>query len=336
MRRLPFALAASLLFAVTGCTTSEFYTTHIGTTPALVTTADVRVIIERPGRNGIGTVICTEASPDVAKALSAAQSLSGAGGADGTSGSATLTSSTAEALSQLSGRVPGIVALRDSMFAACSAYANGVLGADAYAMILSRYGELLTTLILADAASSGPRPVPPAAASPILTLPDSAFPKLPGKAAGASFIPSAPAEASATDNAPDAGTATLLLGAVDATDPGITDARKLAVKATIPAPAAAPDDADTKADSAGPSPAIAAEIGKMQWEYLHLSVTAPIMVACINEYDPTRAMPLDAAGTPIRNPLLETYCGPFIRALLDKIHSDTVRGIPIPRGGSRG
>jgi hypothetical protein len=69
----------------------------------------------------------------------------------------------AETITQLAGRTAGVVALRDGLYAACQPYANGVLGQDAYSLILSQYGSLLVRLV---SASSAPDPGDkPAAAS---------------------------------------------------------------------------------------------------------------------------------------------------------------------------
>jgi hypothetical protein len=117
-------------------------------TPATITTADVRMVMER--RHPIlGTkVICTEPSPDVAKALSAAASLSGQGGNDKITAGAAFGASTAEAVAELAGRSTALLGLRDGLYRACEAFANGAIGADAYALVLSRYGQLMTTLFL--------------------------------------------------------------------------------------------------------------------------------------------------------------------------------------------
>jgi len=61
---------------------------------------------------------------------------SGAGGAS------------AEAVLALAGRSTALLGLRDGLYRACEAYANGAIGADAYALVLSRYGQLMTTLFL--------------------------------------------------------------------------------------------------------------------------------------------------------------------------------------------
>jgi hypothetical protein len=44
------------------------------------------------------------------------------------------------------GRTAGVVALRDGLYYACQAYANQLIGKDAYALILSQYGNLLVAL----------------------------------------------------------------------------------------------------------------------------------------------------------------------------------------------
>jgi hypothetical protein len=48
----------------------------------------------------------------------------------------------------LAGRSTALLGLRDGLYRAYEAYANGVIGADAYALVLSRYGQLMTTLFL--------------------------------------------------------------------------------------------------------------------------------------------------------------------------------------------
>jgi hypothetical protein len=117
-------------------------------TPATFTTADVRMITQRRRPYSHDTVMCTEPSPDVAKALSAAAQLSGSGGNAGTTGSLAAGGASAEAVIALAGRSTALLGLRDGLYRACEAYANGAIGADAYALVLSRYGQLMTTLFL--------------------------------------------------------------------------------------------------------------------------------------------------------------------------------------------
>jgi len=97
-------------------------------------------------------ILCSAPSPDWATALAMAQQLQGSGGVTGgASASLTASNSLTETVTALAGRTAGVVALRDGLYKACEAYANGVIGKDAYALILSQYGNLLVAL----AGSSG-------------------------------------------------------------------------------------------------------------------------------------------------------------------------------------
>lgn len=139
----------SLLLA--GCTSPNGGTRNIGfgRTAGLSTTGSIRVITERERD---GRVVCTEPSPDYAVAFNADRSL-------------TVTVPVSETQQQkVEGKsnttetihVPGqersqaVMALRDGLYAACQSYANGVIGHDAYAMILSQYGALLVALVSTD------------------------------------------------------------------------------------------------------------------------------------------------------------------------------------------
>ena len=148
MKYLVSVLAISSL--VTGCSFLEDdidrgYAQRSLLTPVTFTAADVRIITQR-SRNG--QIVCTEPSPDVAKALSAAASASGQGGNGSATGSLAAGGASAEAALALAGRSTALLGLRDGLYRACEAYANGVIGADAYALVLSRYGQLMTTLFL--------------------------------------------------------------------------------------------------------------------------------------------------------------------------------------------
>jgi hypothetical protein len=106
------------------------------------------MVTERPRQIDSGPplpTICTEPSPDVAVAFgkSLAASVTEQGG---TSGSGSLSVASTETATALAGRTAGVLALRDGLYAACQSYVNGVLGHDAYAVILSQYGNLLVAL----------------------------------------------------------------------------------------------------------------------------------------------------------------------------------------------
>jgi hypothetical protein len=57
----------------------------------------------------------------------------------------------AESLAQLTNRLATIQLLRDALYRACEAYANGALSNAAYAVILSRYDDLLIRPLIAKA-----------------------------------------------------------------------------------------------------------------------------------------------------------------------------------------
>jgi hypothetical protein len=151
MRYVVPGLAVSIL---AGCSILEdevargYAQNYRFTTGAVFTTADIRVVSEREHPVTGRKVICTEPTPDVAKALSAAAQLSAKGGNAETSGSLAAGGASGETVMALAGRSTALLGLRDGLYRACEAYANGALGADAYALILSRYGQLMTTLFL--------------------------------------------------------------------------------------------------------------------------------------------------------------------------------------------
>ena len=123
----------------------------VGTTPALVMGPNLRVVTQRErmidGRGSIPTM-CLEPSPDVVvafgKKLDGALTVKAETGLDG---SQTLKLDSTEAASAIAGRDKAVLALRDGLYAACQSYANGTLGHDAYALILSQYGNLLVALV---------------------------------------------------------------------------------------------------------------------------------------------------------------------------------------------
>ncbi len=156
--------SAVLILAVSsqvGCSIFEDeagrgYVERAALAPATFTTADVRAIINRPHPVLQTPVVCTEPTPDVAKALSAAVQFNASGGNAGTTGNLAGGAASAEALTALAGRSTALLGLRDGLYRACEAYANGAIGADAYGLILSRYGQLMTTLFLGQDIASAP------------------------------------------------------------------------------------------------------------------------------------------------------------------------------------
>ena len=144
------ALVVVVSFSIGGCSVLEDevnkgFAQRERLTTVTFTTADVRVITQRNRKNSPNPIVCTEPSPDVAKALSAAAQLSGS---VANKGSVAAGGASAEAVAALAGRSTALLGLRDGLYRACEAYANGAIGADAYALVLSRYGQLMTTLFL--------------------------------------------------------------------------------------------------------------------------------------------------------------------------------------------
>ncbi|MEO0036475.1 MAG: hypothetical protein RLZZ501_2498 [Pseudomonadota bacterium] len=125
------------------------------------TTADVRTVISRNRFDDAATdpknkkIICSEPSPDIAMAIAMVSKLSASttnsvGGTASDTINATAEHNLTQTLTQLVGRSVAVQALRDGTFRACEAYANGAIDKDEYSLILSQYGDVLSTLILAE------------------------------------------------------------------------------------------------------------------------------------------------------------------------------------------
>jgi hypothetical protein len=114
-------------------------------------------------------ILCAAPSPDWATALAIAQQISGSGSAPGgPSASLSASNSLTETITALAGRTAGVVALRDGLYNACQAYANGVIGKDGYALVLSQYGNLLVALAGSSSGGGGggTSSSPPASSTP--------------------------------------------------------------------------------------------------------------------------------------------------------------------------
>lgn len=145
---------------LTGCTTNgtikEVQSMDGGR--VMLTSADVRMISQvtprkesQPGVILPQHITCAEPSPDVAKAVSATLQVGttlSAGLPTGVSPevAAAITRARAESIAQLGERLATISLLRDALYRACEAYANGALSSTAYAILLSRYDDTMITL----------------------------------------------------------------------------------------------------------------------------------------------------------------------------------------------
>jgi len=157
----------ALVVAVTGCSNSDFRAEHrtLATSEVLATDAGARLVTATPIVGGVDNtgrfrphqVNCAEPSPDVAKAIQAAFSsgvsvdVSGQPANTPAEMQAKLANAVAvsrsEALAQLTERLPTIQLLRDGLFRACEAYSNGALSPISYALVLSRYGDTMVTML---------------------------------------------------------------------------------------------------------------------------------------------------------------------------------------------
>ncbi len=155
MRIVPVASACVLSIYLGGCAfvadpnawPQKF---QYGDSNTLVMGGNLRMVTERDRERLIGPplpTVCTEPSPDVAVAFGRALAAQGSySQPSGPSVSGNVSASTTEQATALAGRTAGVLALRDGLYAACQAYTNGILGQDAYAMVLSQYGNLLVAL----------------------------------------------------------------------------------------------------------------------------------------------------------------------------------------------
>jgi len=108
------------ILALAGCSILEDdvargFAQRDSSTPVTFTTADVRMIAQRKRPNSPDVVTCTEPTPDVAKALSAAAQLSGSGGNGTATGSLSAGGASAEAVVALAGRSTALLGLRDGL-----------------------------------------------------------------------------------------------------------------------------------------------------------------------------------------------------------------------------
>ena len=126
----------------------------LGDTQTLVMGGNLRVVTQTNraiiGQPNLPT-ICMEPSPDVIIAFErTTDAKANVAAKTGLNGEQALKVETKETAAELTSRDKGVLALRDGLYAACQSYANGVLGHDAYALILSQYGNLLVALVGGD------------------------------------------------------------------------------------------------------------------------------------------------------------------------------------------
>ena len=162
----PTWLLCSISLLAAACSGSTIHEIeNLGRDKTLVTSTDVRVINRIPVRAfGNGRVIpesisCAEPSPDVAKAVSESFNLSGsfetgfAGPGVSPNVAAAMVNARSEAIAQLTQRLATIQLLRDGLYRACEAYANGAINSTTYAVILSRFDDTMVTMLMGELAA---------------------------------------------------------------------------------------------------------------------------------------------------------------------------------------
>jgi hypothetical protein len=135
---------------------------------SVMTTADVRTIHHikianenKQGRIKPEYIICAEPSPDIAKAVADALNIGTSFDIKGLpSGidpkvAAEISKARAEGVAQLTERLATIQLLRDTLYRACESYANGALTSTAYTLMLSRYDDIMITMLLGEFAAGG-------------------------------------------------------------------------------------------------------------------------------------------------------------------------------------
>lgn len=151
--------AAAVLLSV-GCTTAPnhiFRPFYLDNGRSIATDASQRVIINtkthpssRPGRVNPERIVCAEPSPDVASIVA---NTFGFGLNILGKGNAAVSGGQASALAQLAERTVTVQLLRDQMYRACEAYANGAISGTEYSLLMSRNNDSMVTLMLGESAS---------------------------------------------------------------------------------------------------------------------------------------------------------------------------------------
>ena len=222
MRLASILILLLLLSACASSPSSKVTNFSFGDTNVLATTGNLRLVTERTRTLPDGrpmSIVCTEPSPDYAIAFGQAASadlkasINNRGSGEGSANYAAT-----EAATQLAGRTAGVLALRDGLYAACQSYANGVIGHDAYAMILSQYGDLLVSLVGGSAGSGGGGGAATAAAAGGTTVNVQTAASAPAKTSAAKDV-SGSSSSSLADETKRSTMAALLVACISEQDP---------------------------------------------------------------------------------------------------------------------
>jgi hypothetical protein len=263
-------------------------------TPTLYTTADVRVITKRHSPTLNTDVVCTEPTPDVAKALSTALNATASLKEQQTTATAGLSGGSAEAVAELAGRSTALLALRDSLFRSCEAYANGAIGSNAYSLILARYGQLMTALFLGEDIRGSVRAAAATVSSPSISGTG---------ATPAGNNPPADSSGTAQKGTQTDKKSTVASGSASgASSPGVaggggtsgsSDTQGSSASGQLAASGGGSGAGGSGGLARATSAVAAVTLGRINEDYydLDLNPVHLLIVACINEFDPTRLRP---------------------------------------------
>jgi len=331
--RWKFASLAILLAGLYGCATLE---DDVGRTYAsgvkmkdvdlTITTADARIVMHRKRLGSDDYVVCTEPPPDTAKAIQAVLALEGKGGDGTVTAGASMSSGASEAVLELAGRSTALLGLRDGLYRACEAYANGALGADAYALLETRYGQLMTTLFLgqdiAGVASNHANTV--SAPTINISAPNNAVQSTTntgsdtgaGQAGDSQPAKTATAAGGATAGSGGSKPAGAAPNSGGAADSGASGG---------PSPGSTSGSGSTSNASSSSTSAVAAvALARMNEDYFNLDLNPALNLAtvCINAGDTTRTAntrsgtaPLSSVGGAGNNDDMSTIGNPYLKSL---------------------
>ena len=154
-------MCVAVVSGLVGCSPNmDVKPVQFGESQGIVSGANLRLVTERSRGAGYPRVVCTEPSPDYAVAFDRTRQLTIAPPAQSGASRVEVNASTVEDITTGTGREAAVLALRDGLYTACQSYANGVIGQDAYAIILSQYGNLLVALVGKDGAAGRAPPTP--------------------------------------------------------------------------------------------------------------------------------------------------------------------------------
>lgn len=162
MRSIHALLWTGLAFGVAACTGPTGQVDKVVAFQegkALLTSADVRMVTKikpgvgsRPGQVTPEALVCAEPSPDLARALSNSTNFGLSASVQGLEGldpkvAASIAQAQAQAVGQLGERLATVQILRDALYRACEAYANGALSEIAYAALLTGFPDTSVSML---------------------------------------------------------------------------------------------------------------------------------------------------------------------------------------------